>query len=233
MPRVQSLHHPTMRFPSRMQRRIFITPLPWRNVPYVVLNHNNLSHRIIVKGCIQAQVLRLLTARLRSDCYLILQQLCQPRAVVDIGCCHHNRKRHSSSITQNVVFDAWFCTICWVGTALFFPPTANVHKCRHPIAIASRCLASGRRDVNNVARGLQIHRRVPNQRIGHKRFARDQTLWASPARERQTRGYKAWRRGVYDHRRVYDRRDSEEEELAGSKFRFPPTGHQALFLVLA
>ena len=208
MPRMQPLDHPTTRLSSRMQGPVLIASRPWRDVSLVVLAPENGSGWLVVKGGVQTQMLYRGSTRLRSDNDLMVQQLGQRRAIIDIGRRHHDRQRHPATITQNVVFHPGFGAIRRVGAAFFFPPSANERRCRQPLAIASQCLSCDRTDAGNVARCLQRRRPVPIQRSGHKQFDGGRTLWAWRATERLSKGCKAYRRGVCDHQCVCDRHDN-------------------------
>jgi hypothetical protein len=233
MPSVQPLHYPATSFATRMQWQDFIPSLPRRNMPLIILPHQHFVNRGIVKGCVQAQMLWLLTSRHRSHKDLVVYQRLQHRPIIDIGRCDNYRQRHPSSIAQNMVFQARFSPVRGVGPALFFPPKATSHKCHRLPATASQSLACDRRDVNNAARCLRRPRHVATQQIGHKQFDEGRTLWAWRAKEHRSKGCKAWRRGGCDHLHVCGLHDSEVAAEAGSMFRFPSTDHQVFFLVLA
>ena len=233
MPSVQPLDHPTMRFPTRMDRRVFIAPLAWRDVALIVLAPHNFTCRSIIKSRIQTQMLRVLLARLGSYGHLIAQQRTQHRPVIDIGSRNDDRKRHAASVTQNMVFNPRFGAICRIWTAFFSPPAANAHRCRHRLAIASQCRGVGRRDRGSVARCLQKHQPAPIQPDGHKRFDEARTLWAWRAMGHPSRECRASRQGVGDHRHVCARHDSVVAGVGELRFRSPPTDHQVLFWVLA
>jgi len=232
MPSVSSFDYPSSRFASRMQRQAFITPFAWSYVPSIILNHYNPVRWCVVEGRIQTKMLWLLGRWPRSHHCIVVDQLRQNGPIIYISSSYYYTQRHSSSITQNVIFYARFCAVSRIGAIFFFPPQATSHRFRQPIATPTGLSASCHTSASTVPKFVQRPQPVSIQQIDHRRSARDQTLLAWRATGCQSRGGEACHRATSDHQTEAVRR-ALVAVMAEAVFRSPPKDHQELVLVLA
>ena len=232
MPTVSSLHHPTSCLASWMQPQAFISSFARSYMALIILYHHDPVRWRVVKCCIQTKMLWLLGRRLWSDYYIVVDQIRQRRPIIYISRSHNYRKRHSSSITQNVVFYSGFCAISRIGAVLFFPPLATSHRSRQQIATPTRLSASRHTSADIRPRFAQRLQPVSTQQIGHRQSATDRTPSALSATGRQSTGCGACRQVASDPSSEDGRRDVVEVE-AEAVFRSVPKDHRGLVLVLA
>src|SRR5688572_29735518 len=121
MPRVSSLHHPSSRFPTLVARQTLVSSAPRCDMPRVALQHHNAMCWSVVIGRIQTQMMWLCGQGTRSHNGTVIDQLSQHRPIIDIGGCHQDAERNTSTINQKVVLHPWFTAICWVRAAFFSP----------------------------------------------------------------------------------------------------------------
>jgi hypothetical protein len=188
MPTVCLLDYPSSRFASWMQWLSFISPFARSYMSLIILNHHNPVRWCVVISCIQTKMLRLLARGPRPDDYIVVDQLRQHRSIIYISSRYYCAKRHSSSITQNVVFYAWFRAVSRIGTVFFFPPAATSHRSRPQIATPTRLSASCHTSASTRPRFARRLLLVSTQQIGHRQSARGRTLSALLARGCRSKG---------------------------------------------
>lgn len=232
MPTVSSLYYPSSRFASRMQRQAFITPFAWSYMALIILNHYNSVRWCVVEGCIKAQVLRMLDGWARPYYCIVIDQLRQHRSIVYIRSRYYYTQRHSSSITQNVVFYSGFCAISRIGAIFFFPPPAISHRLHQQIATPTRLSAYHHTSADTRPRFARRPLLVSTQQIGHRQSATDRTLSALSATGHQSTGCGAYHRVASDPRSE-DVRRAQAVVKAEAVFRSPPRDYRVLVLVLA
>ncbi len=232
MPRMSSLHHPASCLPTWMQGQARITSASRCDMSLVTFQHHDPMRGRVVIGRIQTQMLWRCRAWTWSDHRTVIEQLVEHRRIVNIGGRHKDAQWNSSAINQNMVFDAGFGAIRWVRPSLFSPPPATSHRCRRQIAIPSRLNASHRRGANTWHGSARILRRASTLQSGHRRSARDRTLWARHATDNPPITHRGWHQGSSDHRSegVRHVRVAGWEEAAS---RPPPTSHQELVWVFS
>lgn len=232
MPTVSSFHYPSSRFPSRMQRQVFISPFAWRYVALIILYHYNSVRWLVVVACIQTKMLWLPGRGQRSHYGVVIDQLCQHRSIVYISSSYYTAKRHRSSITQNVVFYSRFCSVSGIGAGFFSPPAATSHRSRQQIATPTRLSAWHHTSASTWPKFAQRGQPASTQQIDHRRSAKGRSLWALSARDYRSRGCGAYHQAGGDPRSEDVRRAQVVAEVGGV-FLSPPKGHQVLVLVLA
>ena len=232
MPTVSPFYYPTSCFPSRMQPQAFISPSAWRYVALIILYHYNSVPWLVIVGCVQTKMLWLLGRGPRSHDCIVIDQLWQHRPIIHIGSSYYYANRHPSSITQNVVFYSWFCSVSGIGTIFFFPPAATSHRFRQQIATPTRLSAWHHISASTWPKFAQIGQPASIQQIDHRRSARGRTLWALSAMTHRSRECEACHQVGGDLRNE-DVRRARGVVKVGGVFRSPPKGHQVLVLVLA
>lgn len=232
MPTVSSLHYPSSRFASRMQPQAFFSPFAWSYMALIILFHHNPVRWRVVEGCIKAQVLWMLDGWARPYHCIVIDQFGQHRSIVYIRSRYYYTQRHSSSITQNVVFYSWFCAICGIGAVFFFPPQATSHRFHQQIATPTRLSASSHTSASTRPRFARRRRLVSTPKIGHRQSARDRTLSALSAKGHQSTGCGAYHRVASDPTSE-DVRRAQVVVKAAAVFRSVPKDHRVLVLVLA
>ncbi len=200
MPRMSSLNHPASCLPTWMQGQARITTTAWCAMSLIAFQHHHAMRWDVVIGRIQTQMLWLCRAWTWPDNRTVIEQFVQHRRIVNIGGRHKDAHWNSSAIHQNMVLDAWFGAIRRVRPSLFSPPPATSHRCRRQIAIPSQCHVSHRRGANTWHEFAHILRRASTLQSGHRRSARDRTLWARHATDNPPRAHRGWHQGSSDHR---------------------------------